>query len=196
MEKDETYEEEDMGENCESNFDHCNEMSNCLMPRDFLAKLTRYFIRSDCDQLSFFQEVQREACEIMSSRRPHWRKKKSKSAALFISIFLLIEKEAAECDDSISKELFVEAFSGRDVFIDFLMKALYRVDDIEASKDEGVSMKMPEWVFGDGGVDDEPDQSTATVRNQQVFDVNNLVMDTLDILEGLSEVEKTKYNQE
>ena len=87
MEKDDTYEEEDMGENCESNFEHCNEMSNCLMPRDFLAKLTRYFIRSDRDQLSFFQEAQREACEVMSSRRPHWRKRKSKSAALFILIF-------------------------------------------------------------------------------------------------------------
>ena len=136
MEKDDTYEEEDMGENCESNFNHCNEMSNCLMPRDFLAKLTRYFIRSDHDQLSFFQEAQREACEIMSSRRPHWRKRKSKSAALFISIFLLIEKEVAECEDSISKELFVEAFSGRDIFIDFLMKFLDRVDEFEASMAE------------------------------------------------------------
>ena len=54
-------------------------------------------------------------------------------------------------------------------------------------------MKMPAWVFGDGSVDDEPDQATATVGNQQGFDVNKLVMDTLDILEGLSDVEKTKY---
>ena len=72
-------------------------------------------------------------------------------------MFLLIEKEVAECDDSISKELFVEAFSGRDVFIDFLMKALDRVDEVEASMADGVSMKMPAWVFGDGSVDDEPD---------------------------------------
>ena len=72
----------------------------------------------------------------MSSRRPHWRKRKSKSAALFISIFLLIEKEVAECDDPIGKELFVEAFSGRDIFIDFLMKFLDRVDEVEASMAE------------------------------------------------------------
>ena len=44
MEKDDTYENEDMGDNCEQNFEHCNEMSNILMPRDFLARLTRYFI--------------------------------------------------------------------------------------------------------------------------------------------------------
>ena len=45
MEKDSAYKDEDIGENCESNFDHCNEMSNIMMPQDFLAKLTRYFIR-------------------------------------------------------------------------------------------------------------------------------------------------------
>ena len=74
MEKDSNYEEEDMGENCEQNFDHCNEMANILMPRDFLAGLTKYFIREEKEHLSFFQEAQREACEIMAKRRPNWGK--------------------------------------------------------------------------------------------------------------------------
>ena len=194
MEKDATYEEEDMGENCESNFEHCNEMSNILMPRGFLAKLTRYFIRSENEHMSFFQEAQREACEIMASRRPHWRKRKSKSAALFISMFFLVEKEVAECEDSISKELFVEAFSSRDYFIDFLMKALDRVDEVEASMSDGVSMKMPSWVYGDGVEEDqEVTSAILAMTKDPTFDINKLVGDTLDIIEGLSSVDKTKY---
>ena len=43
MERDPTYEEEDVGENCDQNFDHCNEMNNILMPCDFLVSLVRYF---------------------------------------------------------------------------------------------------------------------------------------------------------
>ena len=194
MEKDAMYEDEDMGENCESNFEHCNEMSNILMPRDFLAKLTRYFIRSENEQLSFFQEAQREACEIMAVRRSHWRKRKSKSAALFISIFFLIEKEVAECDDPISKELFVESFSSRDDFIDILMNALDRVDEVESAMSEGVSMKMPSWIYGEGGEDDQ--EATPAGKQQPEalsFDINNLVKDTLNVIEGLSNVDKTKY---
>ena len=172
MEKDAMYEDEDMGENCESNFEHCNEMSNILMPRDFLAKLTRYFIRSENEQLSFFQEAQREACEIMAVRRPHWRKRKSKSAALLISIFFLIEKEVAECDDPISKELFVESFSSRDDFIDILMNALDRVDEVEAAMSEGVSMKMPSWIYGEGG---EAISAGKQQPEALSFNINNLV---------------------
>ena len=117
MERDSAYEDEEMGENCERNFDHCNEMSSNNMPRDFLAKLTRYFIREENESLSFFQKAQLEACEIMSCRRPHWGKRKAKSASLFLSIFFLIEKEVAESGDPISKELFVEIFLSRDAYI-------------------------------------------------------------------------------
>lgn len=72
--------------------------------------------------MSFFQEAHREASEIMSHRRPHWNKRKAKSASLFISVFSLVEKEVAESMDDINKELFVEIFS---------MKALDRVDEVE-----------------------------------------------------------------
>ena len=39
-------EEEDVGENCDQNFDHCNEMNNILMPRDFLASLSNNILPS------------------------------------------------------------------------------------------------------------------------------------------------------
>ena len=113
MERDPSYDEEDMGENCVQNFDHCNEMNSIFLPRDFLASLTRYFIRSEKEELSFFQEAQREACELIAIKRPHWGKRKTKSAALFISIFFLVEKDVSECGDPIIKELFVEVFLSR-----------------------------------------------------------------------------------
>ena len=67
----------------------------------------------------------------MSHRRPHWNKRKAKSASLFISVFSLVEKEVAESMDDINKELFVEIFSSRDDYIDLVMKALDRVDEVE-----------------------------------------------------------------
>ena len=194
MEKDTAYEDEDIGENCESNFDHFNEMSNIMMPRDFLAKLTRYFIRLEGESMSFFQDAQREACEIMVHWRPHWRKRKSKSGALFISVFFLIEKEVAESEDEISKELFVEAFGCRDDFIDILMKAMDRVDEVEAAMTEGMAMKMPAWIYGEGEVGEEDRATQATQQNEApAFDINKLVLDTLDIIKDLDIIDKTKY---
>ena len=35
------------------------------------------------------------------------------------------------------------------------MKALDRVDEVEASMSDGVSMKMPSWVYGDGVEEDQ-----------------------------------------
>ena len=192
MEKDDTYEEEDIGENCEQNFEHCNQMSGVMMPRDFLAKLTRYFIQEEGQQLSFFQDAQREACEVMASRRPHWRKRKSKSASLFLSMFFLLEKEVAESNDAVNKEIFVEIFDSRDAYIESLMKALDRVDEVEASMTEGTAMRMPSWIFDDGGnIEDNDAQNDVSASSVPTID--KLVMDTLDVIEGLNEVDKTKY---
>ena len=192
MEKDPEYEEEDMGENCASNFEHCNEMTNVNMPRDFLAKLTQYFFRVGGD-LSFFQEAQREASEIMSTRRPHWRKRKAKSASLFLSIFFLIEKEVSDSSDNIVKELFVEAFSSRDEYIDLVMKALDRVDEIEAEMKEGKPMKLPNWTFDTDIPDEDQEERSMNSRAVPSVDVDRIVMDTLNVIEGLDEVERSKY---
>ena len=194
MEKDDAYEEEDMGENCEQNFEHCNEMSGVMMPRDFLAKLTRYFIREEGQQLSFFQEAQREACEIMNKRRPHWRKRKSKSASLFLSIFFLLEKEVCEANDEILKEIFVEIFDSRDAYIEVLMKALDRVDEVEATMTEGTPMAMPSWIYDDNNVaNEEEGNATTDAPSGSISDIDKLVMDTLDVIDDMNEVDKTKF---
>ena len=191
MERDPAYEDEDMGENCASNFDHCNEMTNVNMPRDFLAKLTKYFFREG-ETLRFFQEAHREAAELMATRRPHWRKRKAKSASLFLSIFYLIEKEVSDSDDPIVKELFVEAFSGTDDYIDLVMQALNRVDEIEAEMKEEKPMTIPSWTF-DNDLDEEEVLGTKSKKTPKDVDIDQIVLDSLAVVDGLDEVERSKY---
>ena len=192
MEKDPTYEDEEMGESCESNFEYCNEMSSNLMPRDFLAALTRHFIRVSDTELSFFQEAHREASEIMSKQRPHYRKRKAKSSSLFISIYFLIEKEVGDsCDEAVEK-LFVEAFGNRDYYINLLMSQLNRVDEIEAVMTEGQAMKLPGWACAEGDVLDTNDESIRATT-KAALDVDQIVMDTLSLLTPLAEVDRSKY---
>ena len=101
MEKDPDYEQEDIGDNCEADVEHVNEMAGMDMPRDFLAGLTKYFIPNEGEEETYFQEADREAREIFDTRRPHWRKRKSKSASLFLSIFFLVEKEVSESNHQV-----------------------------------------------------------------------------------------------
>lgn len=187
MEKDPEYEEEDMGDNCESNFEHCNKMATVEMPRDFLAKLTQYFLTNEGQEFSFFQEAHREASEIMYGRRPHWRKRKAKSASLYISIFFLIKKEIDESDDALAKELFVEALSSRDDYIDLVMKALDRVDEIEAKMAEGKAMKLPGWTM------DEDENTGVEEPESKEVDIDQIVLDTMEMVGELDKVEITKY---
>ena len=194
MEKDLAYEEEDIGQNCESNFEHCNEMANVLMPRDFLAGLTKYFIKDDGQHLTYFQEAQLEACEVFAHRRPLWRKRKSKSSALWLSMFSLVEKEVEECEDELCKEMYVEIFNSRDDYIEMLMKAMNRIDEVEASMVDGDPMSMPSWVLdGDQDQENDPDNGVRSKTTSNNVDMNQLVRDSLNVIADLSDVDKTKY---
>ena len=50
MRMDPEYEEEEMETNMESMFEHVNQMSNTDMPRDYLASMSRHFIREKSTQ--------------------------------------------------------------------------------------------------------------------------------------------------
>ena len=166
-------EEEDVGENSDQNFDHCNEMNNILMPRDFLASLVRYFIRGESGEYSFFQEAQREACEIIALKRSHWGKRKIKSAALFLSIFFLIEKEVAECGESYIKQLFVEIFLSRDSYIEMFNVAMDRIDEVEAAMREGSPMNLPAWI---DERTTETEEEPLTAPRDLSNDINEIVL--------------------
>ena len=56
MRMDPEYEDEEMETNMESMFEHVNNMSNTDMPRDYLASMSRHFLREDGKKFTAFQE--------------------------------------------------------------------------------------------------------------------------------------------
>ena len=103
MRMDPEYEDEEMETNMESMFEHVNQMSNTDMPRDYLASMSRHFLRGDGEKFTMFQEKKTEACLLLEQRRPHWRKRKSKSSSQFLSMFYLLEKDVIESNDDVAK---------------------------------------------------------------------------------------------
>ena len=190
MEKDPAYEEEDMTVNCAENFDHCNEMNTNYMPRDFLAALTRYFLRMEFESTSFFQDAQLEACQVIASRRPHWRKRKSKSAAIFLSMFFLVEKEALESNDPTILDLFREVFHDRDSYIETLMKMFDRIDEIELLMIDGIPMELPPWADDILPTNGDNEEISSTVETNCVDDI---VIDSLNVVTAMNDTDKSKY---
>ena len=131
MRMDPEYEEEEMETNMESMFEHVKQISNTDMPRDYLASMSRHFIRENGEKYTTFQEKKTEACLLLEHRRPHWRKRKAKSSSQFLSMFYLLEKDIVDSNDDVAKSLFVEAFNSREAFIEDLMLEFDKTDRVE-----------------------------------------------------------------
>ena len=122
------YESEEMETNLESMFEHVNQMANTDIPRDFLASLSKHFFRENGEKFTTFQKFQTEACLLLEQKRPHWRKRKAKSASQFLSMFYLLEKEVKESGDQVAMSLFVEAFNSREAYIESVMAEFDETD--------------------------------------------------------------------
>lgn len=194
MERDTESEGRDTDDNCEADFEQINEMLGLEMPRDFLAGLSKYFFRSEGEENSFFQEAQKEAIAIFHERLPHWRPRKVKSASTFLSIFFLVEREVTESNDETVKELYVEVFGSRDNYIDIVMEAMDKIDEVESVMVEGTPISIPTWTGGNGERDENVDMEVGD-RGSDSIDtvVNNIAKDTLDLVDSMSEVERSKY---
>ena len=156
----------------------------------------KYFVRGDGESLTFFQEAHREACEIMAHRRPHWGKRKVKSGSLYISIFFLIEREVALSNNPVCKQMFVEIYHRRDSYIESVMNALNKTDEVEASMKEGQSMNFPPWIL-DGSdsndVDSISDAASSSCAEHIDSGIDHLVLETLNVIKELSRVDKSKH---
>ena len=192
MRSDPTYESEEMETNLESMFDHVNEMGNTDMPRDFLASLTKYFFKENGEKFTRFQRYQTEACLYLEQRRPHWRKRKAKSASLFLSIYFILEQEMLESNDEVNKRIFVEAFNSRETYLEGLMEEFDETDELEKKMSSGPAIKVPGFLYDE---DDEENDSSANVESNDAnnFDFNRCIMEVSDIIEELEDVERSKY---
>ena len=149
MRMDPSYEAEEMEDNMESKFEHVNEMCNTDMPRDFSASLSKFLFREEGGKLTMFQKMQREAVLLLEQRRPHWRKRKQKSASQFLSMFYLVEREVMQSEDEVIKSLFVEAFHSRESYVETVMDEFDETDRIEEKMSSGTVLDVPGYVYND-----------------------------------------------
>ena len=184
---DPNYEAEEMETNMENLFEHVNQMSNTEMPRDFLASMTRHFLRGPGEKYTTFQKYQTEACLLLEQRRPHWRKRKTNSASQFLSMFYLIEQDVIESNDDVVKSLFVEGFNSREAYVESLMEEFDETDRIEKMMSTGNALKVPGFIYDDDDTTTEAEESTTE------FDINNCMLEVADIIEDLGPVDKSKY---
>ena len=189
MRMDPNYEAEEMETNMESMFEHVNQMCNTDMPRDFLASMTRHFLREDGEKFTTFQKFQTEACLLLEQRRQHWRKRKAKSASQFLSMFYLIEKEVVESQDDVAQSLFVEAFHSREAYVESVMEEFDEIDKIEKKMATGNTIKVPGFVYDE---DDDKSEDSIISSNEE-FDYDNCVLEISEIIEDLNQVDKSKY---
>ena len=189
MRMDPTYESEEMETNMENMFEHVNQMTNTDMPRDFLASLSKHFFREKGEKFTTFQKLQTEACLLLEQRRPHWRKRKAKSASQFLSMFYIVEKEVTESEDEVAKRLFVEAFHSREAYIESVMEEFDETDKLEKKMSSGPSIKVPGFIYDDD--DDTLEESNITPDTD--FDFNNCVLEVSQIVEDMEQVEQSKY---
>ena len=181
-----------METNLESMFEHVNQMANTDMPRDFLASLSKHFFREDGEKFTTFQKLQTEACLLLEQRRPHWRKRKAKSASQFLSMFYLLEKEVMDSKDQVAMNLFVEAFNSREAYVESVMIEFDEIDRLEKQMSSGPAIKVPGFVYDDDAeaeADDETQEDTTTNE----FDFSNCIMELSEIIEDLDEMNKSKY---
>ena len=88
--------------------------------------------------------------------------------------------------DELSKELYVEAFGSRDPYIDLVMRAMDRIEEVENTMRVGTPMQLP-GLSEEGSLEDK-EENESQVRTTSCY-VDKLVMDSLDILEEEDDLE-------
>ena len=99
--------------------------------RDFLARLTRWFIPPGPEQLSPHQEWHKEGCIVLKEALPHFAPRKIRSNAQFYAMYCMISQEVTEANSPAAEELFVEIFNDKDSFVDLLVENIKKADDVE-----------------------------------------------------------------
>ena len=170
--------EQDMEENYDSVAEHISAMRSSDMPRDFLARLTRWFIPVGPGQLSSYQEFHKEGSILLKSRFAAWGPRKVKSNAHFFAVFRMIEEEVRESKDTVLEQLFVEIWKDRETFVEMMVENLKKIEEVEEEMTGGVKRTAEEME----GFDlEEPD------------DINEKVTDLLNRFDGKDLVFITKY---
>ena len=125
------HERQDLEENILSQQRHRLKMLDNDLATDVLVRMARNFVVEEGDEFSNFQDLHRESCLLLQIHKPHYRKRKLKSNALVLTMFMMIEREVEENKDKTAKKLFVEVFGDREAFLEAFLKELEKTDDME-----------------------------------------------------------------
>ena len=58
----------------------------------------------------------------------------------------MVHKEVEDEESETIKELYVEVFGSRDEYIDLVMEAMDKTDEVELLMTDGVTVKLPSWT--------------------------------------------------
>ena len=84
----------------------------------------------------------------------------------------------------------MEIFGSRDEYIDLVMKAMDRIDEVESSMAVGTPINTPDWLDGEEEVD-KAEKDKTTINND--MDVDRIVTDSLNCIKDHKSIEKTKF---
>ena len=125
------HEEQDLEENLLAQQRHRIKMMDNDLCTDLLVRLARNFITEEGDEFSSFQDLHREACILLQIHKKQYRKRKLKSNALVLAIFMMIEREVEESKDQTAQRMFVEVFGDRESFLEAFLRELAKTDEVE-----------------------------------------------------------------
>ena len=84
----------------------------------------------------------------------------------------------------------MDIFNNRDTYIDVLMAAMDRIDEIEDLMKERFPMDLPVWEEETSSVQNEENLSSA---DNGGLDDDKIVQETHEVIKGLSNPNKSKY---
>ena len=96
------------------NAEAMNDQNSC---RDFLAMMTKHFMKSKGETYCSFQEKHKAACTMLSLLKQDYSHRKLKAYSMPLVGFLLLEEAVEEANDPTIKNLFVEAYKDKETFI-------------------------------------------------------------------------------
>ena len=71
------------------------------------------------------------SCMLLQIHKKQYRKRKLKSSALVLAIFMMVERELEESKDKTAKRMFVEVFADPEFFLESFEKELAKTDEVD-----------------------------------------------------------------
>ena len=107
------------------NAEAMNDLNAC---HDFLAMMTKHFLKTNGQSRCNFQEKHKAACSLLGELREDYSHRKLKAYSLPIVSYLLFEEAVKEANDDTTTRLFVEAFKDLETLVNKVVLSCDKTD--------------------------------------------------------------------